>query len=594
METISVRSYAYDKIYNLRSSNYEYTSTLEKILGDNGYSMCGIRKLDNLVPELRNQLIYKVIQSTNASPIEREFSNKYNPDNQLNNSPIIFNSKYCTSQFIAKIVNELFENGDGVKRSDLIATLLLFESFRTNKNKLVSIWTENETINRALFEFMLKDRVPYISYTTMGDMTEEFLTDALSYNGYHVISRMKVLSPDELAEKYGEKLAFKISKYIWYISDIGYILIPYMHTAGHIHGYNLPYYEPIKKYGSVQFERYIETQNNLDYFLTPFSEEFKDFIYKIAYGESEEEVSNKICDYLKAAKEEQENYYKQLTIIQSKGLLAEGRLYDANFTSKFIADCKSLSSSIVKYSNQKYADYLDVRKQLMMATIDADSATKANATKGLAIIEREIARTDNLKYILSYEMNRDILKIYTGWVPAIYVDKTQLAAYLKSGYNGRESRKQYLEGYINGEYMIWTAPIDVAIKFSDQIYHGLKYDRFRQNNSVDANSSLENGHQHYGREQSAGCGSTGCMGTFEIGFADAAATYNIPKMIAFQLQYIQTLVPLDWAGDQSIDNCIITDMNNKIVDACDQSLIGKYIDNSNHSGFYISVNGKEE
>lgn len=588
MQTINVCSYAYNKIYALNYENYETLSPSEKICGDNGTTLSSIR-FNNLMPELRDQLIYKIIQNTNASQNERDFLDKCG-----DTSLVAFNSKYMLSPFIAKIVDDLYSNADGVKRSDLIATLLLVESFRTNKNKIINTKIENELRNRALFEFLLKERIPYINFIAMYEISEEILTDILSNNDYHVISRMKISSPAELTEKYGEKLAFKISKYIWYISDIGYILIPYKRTPEYKNCNNASYYEPIKRYGSVQFERYIENRNNLDYFLTPFSEEFKDLIYQIAYNESEEEVSNRICDYLNDIKEEQANHYKQLVVIQSKGLLAEGRLYDTNFTSTILANCKSLSSSIIKYSNQKYSDYLDIRKQLMLATISADNAVISNATKGIAIIEREMNRTDRLKYVLNYEMQKDILKIYTGWVPAIYVDKTQLAAYLKSGYSGREDRKQYLEGYINGEYMIWTAPIDIAIKFSDQIYHGLKYDRFRRNNSINATDYLENGHQHYGSEQSVGCGNTGCMGTFAIGFADASATYNIPKMIALQLQYVQTLVPLDWAGDKSINNCIITDKNNKIVDACDQSLIGKYIDNSNPYDFYISTNGKEE
>lgn len=598
MQTINFAANARDKIFNLRRTINVYGvifSTLEKLLRDNNIDFGSTRALDNLTPELKTQLIYKIIQSSNASPIEREFLDKYYHNDDPKYSIIIYNSKYQLSQFTSKLVESLSENdNDRVKRSDLIATLFIYESFRTNKNKIIYSINEDELRNKALLELMLKERVPYISGISTNHMEEEYLTYILNCNEYHVISRMKILSPTELAEKYGEKLAFKISKYIWYISDIGYILIPYPHYAGYSSINNVSFYESIKKYGSLQFEKYIESRNNLDYFLTPFSEEFKDFIYQIAYNNSEEEVANKICDYLKTSIEEQDNYYKQLYLVQSKELLTAGRLYNNNFTSNFLANCKRLSSSIIKYSNEKYANRLDISKQIMLATINEDSVTKLNVTKGIAILEREMNRTDNLKYVLNYEMNRDILKIYTGWVPALYVDKTQLAAYLASGYNGSKRRKQYLEGYINGENMIWTAPIDIAIKFSDKIYHGLKYDRFHQNNYIDVNHSLENCHQHYGSEESSGCGSTGCTGTFNIGFTDAGATYNIPKMIALQLQYIQTIVPFDWAGNQSIDYCIITDNNNKIVDACDQSLIGKYIDNSNPNNFYISVNGKEE
>ena len=597
MQTIIIRDNAYDKIYNLRYENNEETSTLGKIFIDNNIylGLCDReKKLDAFTPELRSQIIYKIINSSNASPVEAEFLEKCNHNNP-DYSIIIYNSKYQLTNFTMRIVNDLFVSIDGVKRSDLIATLLLYESFRTNKNKFIYNGYEDENINTALFNLMIKERVPYISGISTNHMKEEYLTDILNNNEYHVISRMKSLSPTELAEKYGEKLAFKISKYIWYISDIGYILIPYPHVNGYSFiDYN-NFYDSIKKYGSVQFERYIERRDNLDYFLTTFSEEFKDFIYQIAYNESDQEVANKICDYLKASKEEQDNYYKQLSLIQSKGLLTSGNLFDANnFTSNFLADCKRVSTSIVRYSNKKYAERLDISRQLMLASIGVDNVNILNATKGISIIEQQINRTDNLRYVLNYEMNKNILKIYTGWVPALYVDKTQLAAYLESGYRGNSKRKEYLEGYINGDTMIWTAPIDIAIKFSDQIYHGLKYDRFRHNNHIYANTYLENWHQHYGIEESSGCGNTGCTGSFNIGFSDASATYNIPKMIALQFQYIQTIVPFDWAGNQSIDNCIITNKNNKIVDACDRSLIGKYIDNSNPDNFYISDKGKEE
>ena len=145
-----------------------------------------------------------------------------------------------------------------------------------------------------------------------------------------------------------------------------------------------------------------------------------------------------------------------------------------------------------------------------------------------------------------------------------------------------DERNKYIESILNYEdkYSFVIMPTTIVIKFSSTLDHGFGYEYF--SNEL-KRQSLMNGHSKYFSADisydNIPVGLTrGCLGSSANIFQECGSEYNLTKYISLLLQYLQTFIPLDSAGDFSLVHNPIIDNEGKVVSFLDDvTAIGKYI-----------------
>lgn len=185
------------------------------------------------------------------------------------------------------------------------------------------------------------------------------------------------------------------------------------------------------------------------------------------------------------------------------------------------------------------------------------------------------------------------IKIRTNWLPADFIDMIQLKRTYTDIVWSDSAREEIIKDRVlgDGSAAFFVHPYTIIIYIIPDI--GIKHFFYTDQGSDIDYRFTGNGHTNYGsgageRYNARGSvqGNTGCVGTFSTSFAACSGDMNLAKYISLTIQYLQTLVPGDLAGNYSLKHCPIVDLETGEVLSCHKdgdknsdTYIGWYLNN---------------
>jgi len=499
----------------------------------------------------------------------REY-NRHNPRNQITEND--FNIDNMQDSHADEMLNSIFE-GNFIIPDAVMSSVPYMLGRRQNKN-----------ISEVYKDF------------------DKILTEYANKNDYHLITRYR-LSYDELVEKYGEKLIFKISKRAYYITGRGIWLSPYLSTSRYneqlpsIGYFNLATFD--KSLISSEFIEFAKA--NMKIFSkwsvesmssNEIKNRFNSVIEKILLSDPAESVKQKM-DYLcKELLEFIDSNNSQLSELKSnilnniitKKTVNDFKLPNSNMKLVIDGDATLVARSLEEKRNEQF----NLQTQI---TFSSSSQDNNIGQKAIQFIKAQYNANKAFidKVVLSGYDNSQMIQIYNKFIPAIYTEHQSLENILKRAsdevINATKNSKYYNERYnalmgvVQDKNEIYIIPNVITILFQNKLCHYIKQDvsharRYFDKNVADLLRSeglfdwdhigyCRNYHGNYGN--SSDYGNVGCTGSFSTAFADAETSYNLNKEIALCLQYVRTLVPFDYAGNNSIMHCFICDKETKEI-----------------------------
>ena len=433
--------------------------------------------------------------------------------------------------------------------------------------------------------------------------TSEFnidIDDIFRIEGYTIISRFRDNTIEDLINYYGDKIVIKISKLCYYVNGKGLFIIIPTNYLGCLVDQHIYFLSKVVATRSSQTWFY----KNKEYLLSLFkNEKIKGIVGKIVEGTNDDELNTLAQDVIVSTiKRENKKINKQ-----NKDYLAEcvkinisyyTSIYDINTSIESLkSDIKSKNKAI----NDELKDaYQSLRNfTLQLDTLESNlekSGTNPEVSKAIKYLEK--AKSSNLIRDYFIDVNDRAMIIHTNWLKQKFVElnnlnKRYLNDCIRDSYRsimGRvdepdkyiEERNKYIESILNYEdkYSFVIMPTTIVIKFSSTLDHGFGYEYFC--NEI-KRQGLMNGHSKYFSADisydNIPVGLTrGCLGSSANIFQECGSEYNLTKYISLLLQYLQTFIPLDSAGDFSLIHNPIIDNEGKVVSFLDDvTVIGKYI-----------------
>ena len=259
------------------------------------------------------------------------------------------------------------------------------------------------------------------------------------------------------------------------------------------------------------------------------------------------------------------------------------------------ADIRNTNRSITEELKEAHQTLRNLTLQL--ETLESSlkkSGMNPEVSKAIKYLEKMKATNIVKDYFI--DMDQNSLVIHTNWLRQKFVElnnlnKRYLNDYIYESYrsilDGVEdpdkyikSRNECIASILNYEdkYSFVIMPATIVINFSSVLNHGIGYEYFTKEKNP---HSLKNGHSKY---FSAFIGykdmslTRGCLGSSESLFNECSCEYNLTKYISLLLQYLQTFIPIDSAGDYSLLHNPIIDNEGKVISYLDDvTVIGKYI-----------------
>ena len=443
--------------------------------------------------------------------------------------------------------------------------------------------------------------------------TSEFnidIDDIFRIEGYTIISRFRDNTIEDLINYYGDKIVIKISKLCYYVNGKGlFIIIPtnYLSCLVDQHIYFL---------SKVVATRSSQTwfYKNKEYLLSLIkNEKVKNIVNKIINDEDlVDDTYNFILDIFRVQNKKVNKYYNEdLDNINQSRLIDYCSRHDASLSIKELkAHTKNINMSINEELKDTYAGIRNLNLQLELLE---ENLKKSGANPEVVKAIKYLEKMKSSKVVRDYfiDNKENALVIHTNWLRQKFVElnnlnKRYLNDYIYHTYYEIlrvENPDQYIKtrndciaSMLNYEdkYSFVVMPATIVIKFSSILQHGIGYENFIDYNF---NTFLKNGHSKYFTTEVSYkniCLNKGCLGSSENVFNECSSEYNLTKYISLLLQYLQTFIPLDTAGDFSLIHNPIIDNDGKVISFIDDlSVIGKYI-NENPSPESSPFVDKEE
>lgn len=420
----------------------------------------------------------------------------------------------------------------------------------------------------------------------------------LKAEGYTIISRFRDNTIEDLTQYYGDKIAIKVSKSCYFINGKGIIFIaPTRNLSSLIEQQIFAFYKLLATKSSQTW-----FYKNKEYLLSFIkNEKIKGIVSKIIMEENDDELNelsqNVILDIFKIENKKINRYYKKyMSDISNNTIENYSCRYDMHTVIENIkADIRNTNRSITDELKEAHQTLRNLTLQL--ETLESSlkkSGMNPEVSKAIKYLEKMKATNIVRDYFIDSEQNS--LVIHTNWLRQKFVElnnlnKRYLNDYVYENYrsilDGVEdsdkyikSRNECIESILNYEdkYSFVIMPATIVINFSSVLNHGIGYEYFTKEKNP---HSLKNGHSKY---FSAFIGykdmslTRGCLGSSESLFNECSCEYNLTKYISLLLQYLQTFIPIDSAGDYSLLHNPIIDNEGKVISYLDDvTVIGKYI-----------------
>lgn len=420
----------------------------------------------------------------------------------------------------------------------------------------------------------------------------------LKAEGYTIISRFRDNTIEDLTGYYGDKIAIKVSKSCYFINGKGIIFIAPTRNLSSLIEQQIFAFNKLLATKSSQTWFY----KNKEYLLSFIkNEKIKTIVSKIIMEENDDELNelsqNVILDIFKIENKKINRYYKKyMSDISNNTIENYSCRYDMHTVIENIkADIRNTNRSITEELKEAHQTLRNLTLQL--ETLESSlkkSGMNPEVSKAIKYLEKMKATNIVRDYFIDSEQNS--LVIHTNWLRQKFVElnnlnKRYLNDYVYENYrsilDGVEdsdkyikSRNECIESILNYEdkYSFVIMPATIVINFSSVLNHGIGYEYFTKEKNP---HSLKNGHSKYfsafiGYKDM--CLTRGCLGSSESLFNECSCEYNLTKYISLLLQYLQTFIPIDSAGDYSLLHNPIIDNEGKVISYLDDvTVIGKYI-----------------
>ena len=420
----------------------------------------------------------------------------------------------------------------------------------------------------------------------------------LKAEGYTIISRFRDNTIEDLTGYYNDKIAIKVSKSCYFINGKGIIFIaPTRNLSSLIEQQIFAFYKLLATKSSQTW-----FYKNKEYLLSFIkNEKIKTIVSKIIMEENDDELNdisqNVILDIFKIENKKINRYYKKyMSDISNNTIENYSCRYDMHTVIENIkADIRNTNRSITEELKEAHQTLRNLTLQL--ETLESSlkkSGMNPEVSKAIKYLEKMKATNIVRDYFIDSDQNS--LVIHTNWLKQKFVElnnlnKRYLNDYVYENYrsilDGVEdsdkyikSRNECIESILNYEdkYSFVIMPATIVINFSSVLNHGIGYEYFTKEKNP---HSLKNGHSKYfsafiGYKDM--CLTRGCLGSSESLFNECSCEYNLTKYISLLLQYLQTFIPIDSAGDYSLLHNPIIDNEGKVISYLDDvTVIGKYI-----------------
>ena len=420
----------------------------------------------------------------------------------------------------------------------------------------------------------------------------------LKAEGYTIISRFRDNTIDDLKQYYNDKIAIKVSKSCYFINGKGIIFIaPTRNLSSLIEQQIFAFYKLLATKSSQTW-----FYKNKEYLLSFIkNEKIKTIVSKIIMEENDDELNelsqNVILDIFKIENKKINRYYKKyMSDISNNTIENYSCRYDMHTVIENIkADIRNTNKSITEELKEAHQTLRNLTLQL--ETLESSlkkSGMNPEVSKAIKYLEK--MKTTNIVRDYFIDSDQNSLVIHTNWLKQKFVElnnlnKRYLNDYIYESYrsilDGVEdpdkyikSRNECIASILNYEdkYSFVIMPATIVINFSSVLNHGIGYEYFTKEKNP---HSLKNGHSKYfsafiGYKDI--CLTRGCLGSSESLFNECSSEYNLTKYISLLLQYLQTFIPIDSAGDYSLLHNPIIDNEGKVISYLDDvTVIGKYI-----------------
>lgn len=428
---------------------------------------------------------------------------------------------------------------------------------------------------------------------------------------YTIISRFRDNTIEDLNRFYGDKLVFKVSKCCYYVNGKGLIFLTPTQCI---------VTEMLRKM-TFLFNKLIATKSaqnwfykNKEYLLSLIkNEKVKNIVNKIINDEDlVDDTYNFILDIFRVENKKVNKYYNEyLDNINQSRLIDYCSRHDASLSIKELkAHIKNINMSINEELKDTYAGIRNLNLQLELLE---ENLKKSGANPEVVKAIKYLEKMKSSKVVRDYfiDNKENALVIHTNWLRQKFVElnnlnKRYLNDYIYHTYceilrvenpdQYIKTRNDCIASMLNYEdkYSFVVMPATIVIKFSSILQHGIGYENFIDYNAY---TFLKNGHSKYFTTEVSYkniCLNKGCLGSSENVFNECSSEYNLTKYISLLLQYLQTFIPLDTAGDFSLIHNPIIDNDGKVISFIDDlTAVGKYI-NENSSPESSPFVDKEE
>lgn len=228
--------------------------------------------------------------------------------------------------------------------------------------------------------------------------------------------------------------------------------------------------------------------------------------------------------------------------------------YEEAFKKAYI---KSLQNSL-KTEEQRMEDYEDRFKESLIKVRNL----KHEITYSSNIAKENFEKLENYLNTLiesqilrdyDFEIKEDRIKInlHYSFIPIYYFDEDILKSCVESKWSlNNDLIKQELLALVNGERKLWATPCigHLTINFNSK---GLTMhcENLSSNYPITTNGHV----------------TIPCYGTFSTVLHKAASDMNIPQLIAYYTQFLESAAPADGAGERAFLTPLITDLEGNIT-----------------------------
>lgn len=428
-------------------------------------------------------------------------------------------------------------------------------------------------------------------------------------DGYTTITRFRDNTAAQLREFYGEKFILKLSKFCYYVNGKGMIL--FLTTPRGSNGTMLDAHFWDRDIASRSAEKWL-LDKNMDYMLSIIgNESLRNMIQKLTTKEVLDNDLNAFLDYVIRS---MSKYGKDI-INQNLKAITETALDQHTSKGGLFVACKDLiktrSVRLTESMKENQNALIGLRYQIVRLDEGGSDIENSEATKATALLERMKNNGTVLDYTIDEE--RQQLVIHTNWLRQRFVDignlnkrylNNEISSRYRSLLSGQHNlttqkelkdaeinkiinqRNNYINTMLNYEdkYYFAIMPATIVIQFGASLEHGFGYEFFHSESSS-VSAALINGHSRYFSTNVSyrHCTlSRGCLGSSDNLFTTTGSDYNLTKYISLCIQYLQTFIPFDTAGDSSLVNNPIIDNDGKVVSfPTSNEKVGMYINMQN-------------